>query len=285
MKRNEFYILIISVLLYLNATAQSVSEVVAFADQQYEQGNYTIASQEYNRAIYFGYQHKDILALQVAHCYLQTNNIELASNFYDMAFRYSTNDSLKNEALLGNAFCYITQEKFILALSELYNVSANATQQQRCHYHFLKGIAHYSLQDDSVASEEFQQAILLNKMKESELITLQNEFEKVYWYHKRYRPQRAYVMSGIIPGSGQLYAGSVKDGLNSMVLIGGLYFIAMQVVKYYSFWDAAIALFPWVQRYYLGGMDKAKSLTTSKLEEKRYQSYERIIDLTIPYDF
>jgi len=86
----------------------------------------------------------------------------------------------------------------------------------------------------------------------------------------------------ILPGSGQFYAGSVKDGINSMLLIGGLYFAALQVVKYYSFWDGVIALFPWVQRYYLGGMEKAKKLTIKKAKEKRYEAYENIIDLTYP---
>jgi hypothetical protein len=100
-----------------------------------------------------------------------------------------------------------------------------------------------------------------------------NEFKKIYRYDKRYNPQRAYIMSGIIPGSGQFASGEITAGLNSMLLIGGLYLISLRVMHIYSFWDAVLAVFPWIQRYYLGGMEHSKQLATSKIQHKRYQSY------------
>jgi hypothetical protein len=33
---------------------KTVSEVVAFADTEFEKGNYEIAAREYNRALFFG---------------------------------------------------------------------------------------------------------------------------------------------------------------------------------------------------------------------------------------
>jgi hypothetical protein len=149
-------------------------------------------------------------------------------------------------------------------------------------YHFLKGIAYYGIGDDTLAFDELQQSLLYAGTNDSVEILLAREFDKVFRYQQRFNPRRAYIMSGIVPGSGQLSVGAIQEGLNSMLLIGGLYLIAIHVVRQYSFIDAAIALFPWVQRYYLGGMEKSKSLALSKIENKRYESYLKILELSIP---
>lgn len=285
MKQSRYYILIISLLIGFNLTAQSVQEVVSFANNQFELGNFAVASKEYNRAFFFGYEQKDELSLQIAHCYSKLNQLDLAANFFDKAYLFSTSDSLKNEAILGKSFCLLLQENYVLSLSEIYNLSDNATKFQKTHSHFLKGIAFYGIQNDSAAYSEFNEVLNLNGKNDSSQLNLLSEFNKVYKYNKKYNPQRAYVMSGIIPGSGQFSSGAIKDGINSMLLIGGLYLVAIKVVNLYSLWDAAIALFPWIQRYYLGGMDHSKALAKSKIENKRYESYLKIIDLTTPTDY
>lgn len=285
MKRKTFFSLIISLIAGLSLSSQTVSEVVQFANQQFEEGNYAIASKEFNRAFFFGYERKDEISLKIANCYAQLNQFQLASDFYNKAFRLSLNDSIKDEALLGNAYVLLLQEDYVLALSELYNLSEHANLHQQIQYHFLSGIAHYGIKDDSVAFDEFVQTLKLSGATDLYETQLTAEFEKVFRYEKRYNPKRTYVMSGIVPGSGQLSIGAIKDGINSMLLIGGLYLIAVGVIQNYSFWDAAIALFPWVQRYYLGGMDKAKELAVSKIELKRHESYLNILELTMPNEF
>ena len=282
MKRKVFFILIINFSVLCSLKGQTVSDVVQFANREFEQGNYAIAAKEYNRALFFGYEKQDEISLQIARCYTELNELELATDFYNRAYRLSQNDSLKNEALLGNAFCFLLQEKYVLAISELFNLSDHPAKGQSIQAHFLKGIAHFGLQEDSIAYQEFVQTLEFNEENELNKEQLKTEFEKVFKYHKRYNPKRTYVMSGIVPGSGQLSIGAVKEGINSMLLIGGLYLIAVGVIQNYSFWDAAIALFPWVQRYYLGGMDKAKELAISKIEAKRHESYLKIVDLTAP---
>jgi len=285
MKRRRSFFLIISIFWCTLVSAQTVEEVVLLANKQFEQGDFAIAAKEYNRAYFFGFQRKDELSLQIARCYTELNQLELAVDFYNKAYQLSNSDSIKDEAILGNAYCQILQEKYVLSISELLYLSENATPLQQIQYHFLKGIAHYGMHDDSVAYFEFVQSLHLSSSDTINETLLKAEFGKVFRYHKRYNPQRTYVMSGILPGSGQLSVGAVKDGVNSMLLIGGLYLIALNVIQHYSFLDAAIALFPWVQRYYLSGMDKAKELAISKIESKRYESYLKIIELSVPENY
>jgi tetratricopeptide (TPR) repeat protein len=282
MKPRRYYILIISLLAALFAQAQSVSEVVSFADQQFEGGNYSIAAREYNRAFFFGYDRVDVVSLQIGHCYIEMEDYQQAAGFYDKAFKYSSNDSIKNEATLGKAFCMLLQSKNIPAIEELFYINEEATPEQTAQMHYLKGIAYYNIHDDSLAYTEFYSALDVASQTDSLQTLLTNEFEKVYRYQKRYSPMRSYIMSALLPGSGQIAVGAYKEGINSMVLIAGLAYAAVSIMASYSFLDAAITLLPWVQRYYLGGMDKAKVLAENKIGDKRYQSYLKIIDLTSP---
>lgn len=285
MKQNRFYILIISILLVVNLNAQSVSDVVSFADEQFEDGNYSIAAQEYNRALYFGHVSVDIIALQIGHCYNRMEDYELASIFYDRAYIQSKSDSIKNEAILGKTFGLLLANKNMQVLNELLYFTDDINNTQQIQMHFLKGIASYGVQSDSAAYNEFIRVVELSELSDSTKLLLDKEFKKVFKYNKRYNPTRTYVMSGIIPGSGQLSVGAIKDGLNSMLLITGLYFAAVAIIKNYSTLDAIITLFPWIQRYYLGGMDKAKILAEEKIIKERYRSYEKIVELTSPNSF
>ncbi|HPB06482.1 MAG TPA: hypothetical protein PKX60_09610, partial [Prolixibacteraceae bacterium] len=90
------------------------------------------------------------------------------------------------------------------------------------------------------------------------------------------------IMSALLPGSGQFSVGAVKEGFNSMLLITGLTIAAIQIVKHYTFLDAVLTLLPWIQRYYIGGMDKAKALAFNKIDKKRYESYLKIIEIATP---
>ncbi|MDA3880393.1 MAG: hypothetical protein PF436_08400 [Prolixibacteraceae bacterium] len=282
MKQSVFFFLIISLLSPAVSMGQNVDDVVAFANRQFELGNYSLASKEYNRAFFFGAGNKDIITLRIADCYSQLENYEQAGNFYDRAYRLSSSDSLKNEAILGKAFCLVMQDKLMLSLIELYNFEYTASKEQQSIYHFLKGLTHFGLHDDSLSYHEFVKIAELQTQQSFDIEVLDSEFEKILNYNKRYNPQRAYIMSGIIPGSGQLLTGEIKDGLNSMLLIGGLYLIALRVMHLYSFWDAAIALFPWIQRYHMGGMEHSKELAATKIDQKRYESYLNLLELTLP---
>jgi len=285
MKQKRYFILIINLLIVTFSFAQSVEDVVRFADEQFEKGNFQIAAQEYNRALFFGSDKVDILSIQIGHCYSELANYDLATSFFDRSFKYSKSDSLRNEAVLGKTFCLLMQSKNFLALNELLYMNDYPNKQQQTGMHYLKGIAYYGLENDSLAYDEFYTVMDLSATNDSVKTLLTYEFNKIYRYHRKYNPTRAYIMSGIVPGSGQLSVGAFKEGINSMVLIAGLYLIAVQIIKAYSLLDAALTLFPWIQRYYLGGMDKAKGLAISKIEAKRYKSYLRIIDLSTPINY
>lgn len=278
----KFLLLIISLFWVFYVLAQSINDVVDFANQQYQTGNYTIAAKEYNRAFFFGYEHKDILALQIAKCYTNQGLNEQAELFYDKAYFLAKSDSVKNEAILGKSYTLLIREQFVLAITELLNFTNQATTQQQVFYHFYKGIAHFGLYNDSTSLVEFNEIITFLNKNDSCKTALNNEFETIQQCNKKYNPKRAYLLSGLMPGLGQFSISEYKEGLNSMLLIGALCYISFRIVTLYSFADAFVAMLPWIQRYYNGGMENAKVLAQKKITNKRYESYLKIIELTSP---
>ncbi|HUM89645.1 MAG TPA: hypothetical protein PKV50_08940 [Prolixibacteraceae bacterium] len=282
MKPKRYYILIISILFLVGANAQTVSEVVAFADTEFEKGNYEIAAREYNRALFFGSENVDVISLQIGHCYSEMEDYDLAAEFYDRAYKYSQNDSLKNESVVAKAFGMLVTNQYIKALEELLYFSENSSLEQKAQMHYLKGIAYYNTENDTLAYAEFLQVLDAFPSSDSLRLLITQEFNNVQKYPKRYNPNRAYIMSALLPGSGQFSVGAVKEGFNSMLLITGLTIAAIQIVKHYTFLDAVLTLLPWIQRYYIGGMDKAKALAFNKIDKKRYESYLKIIEIATP---
>jgi tetratricopeptide (TPR) repeat protein len=285
MKLKIYCFLIISLFLQTAVNGQNVEDVVTFANEQFEEGNYSIASKEYNRALFFGYPDNAFVAQRIAECYTYLEQYELAGDFYDRAYRFSKSDSMKNEAVLGKSFCHIIEKQFMLGLRELLNFNESSTPEQQASYYFLKGISYFGLKDDSASYNQFIKIANYTSRNTIDTLTIKKEFEKIYRYPKRYNPQRAYIMSGIIPGSGQFVSGEITAGLNSLLLISGLYILSARVIHLYSFWDAAIALFPWIQRYYLGGMDHSKELAKSKIRSKRYSSYLKVLEASTPQQY
>ena len=283
MKQSTFFFLIISLFFGTCAKAQSIEELIRFANQQFDQGKYEIASCEYNRAYFLGYEKRDELLFKIANCYYHQHDYDLAGKFYDRAYLNSTHDSLKNEAVIAKSLSLLLSEKYLLAIAELFNFTEETTKDQQIKAHVIRGISHYQLNEDSISHSEFYQLLNLANAPDSAYLLLDNEFSHIHKYKKKYNPKRAYIMSAIIPGSGQFSSGAYRDGTNSFLLIGGLYLVSLRVMGLYSFWEAAILLLPWVQRYYIGGMEGAKEHALSKIEAKRYQSYLTILNITDPF--
>jgi hypothetical protein len=284
-KQSKYFLLVISLLLALGSGAQTVEQVVDFANRQFEQGNYTIAAKEYNRAFFFGYEPRYVISMQIARCYANTGQHTMADGFYDRAYRFATTDSMRNEAVLEKVFSLIVQKNFSMANSELFNVAGKVSHEQELQSHFFNGISHYGLRNDSMAMDQFMNVAEISGADSLQLVALKAEFEKVFDYDRRYNPRRAYIMSGLIPGSGQMSVGAYREGINSFILLGGLYALSIWIIIDYSLMDAIISVFPWMQRYYLGGMERARDLAHLKIKEKRGESYLNILELTMPDGF
>jgi hypothetical protein len=146
------------------------------------------------------------------------------------------------------------------------------TNDQQWQFNLLAGMASFYLDDFETARN-----YLLKCAEASVTQVIDSGFTVIGHLEKRYNPKLARVMSIIFPGSGQIYAGDLKNGLNSFGLIAGLAATATALSASILFIDAAIIIFPWFQRYYMGGYQKAYAITLDKQKNRKNEVFAHLI--------
>jgi tetratricopeptide (TPR) repeat protein len=275
--RNKLLILCLltNSLFVQSAFCQNLAEIVSFSDESFEAGNFELAANEYNRALFFGCPEQDQICLKIASCYFKQQKYEQSIQFYDRAYFSSTSDSIRTEAILGKAFALIIIKNYLMALTELINVDSAKNTYHDVKLHFLKGITYFGLHEDELSEKSFKTCLAMLSLEKDSLLDL--EFKEIKKSEKRFNPHTAWMLSMILPGTGQFYAGEVMEGFNSSLLLGGLFFSAVLIAKEYSFFIALVTILPWFQRYYMGGANKAERLTMEKQMVKRNDSYQSIL--------
>jgi hypothetical protein len=257
--------------------SQSLAEIVAFADQQYKVENYKSAIYEYNRALFFGYSSQDKLYMNIAKAYFYQKDLDQSIVFFDKAYFNTASDSLKNEAILGKSFSLILEEQWLLAISEMMNMDTTTSLHQTAKMNLFQGIAYFGLHEDELAQKSFRNC--LTKLSPgSNLEYIDNQFTLIRKNEKRYNPKTGWVLSLILPGAGQLYAGDYKNSINSLALVGGLFYLTIGYASSASVLEAFFIILPWIQRYYLGGAGKAENLTLEHQLKDRNNLYVSLVE-------
>ncbi len=257
------------------ASAQGLDSTFALAEDLYQQERYGEAIYFYERARFFSDKEleTDIL-FKMGQSYRRSAEPEKALAYFDRVYFTAKDQKLKQEAILAKVQSLVQMRSFTQALAEIYSAqAANDEQEQRLS--FYEGICHYARMDFSSAHEAFIAATGKDSAKARAIVALYADTSSLY----RPRPKVAKRLSYFMPGLGQLYAGDVKNGLNSMALNAAMVALTINVGVNYSTFDAFLAVFPWVQRYYLGGTDKAEMIAQDKLLENRQDFYLEIMEI------
>jgi hypothetical protein len=257
------------------AGSQNLEYVIKFADSQYEQRNFAIATIEYQRALFFNNKDSlnEYLFKQVANCFFFQQDYLNAALYYDYSYSTSKSDSLKYELIFKKSACYILSLKFKYAMNELVNLNDSLPSYFEKKRNYYLGICYFGLEDFSKAENYFINAIDQKDISNKKLIQELFRNKKDYMLPK---PETAQLLSIILPGLGQLYAGDIKNALNSFLLIDAFIVLALSVSVNYTIFETFIAVFPWFQRYYQGGYQKAKQIATNKRKIKRNNFYHRL---------
>jgi TM2 domain-containing membrane protein YozV len=236
---------------------------------------YELAVIEYNRALFFGCKGPDEICIKIANCYLKQNNFTQSVQFFDRAYYSSNSDSIRTEAILGKSFALMMEKDFMNALTELMNLDSSSITYHNDKLNLFKGIAYFGIHEDSLSKKYFCKCVArLNPEFDTAIITEFNEIKRI---ERRYNPNKAYIFSLILPGSGQFYCGDIKEGINSALLLDGLLIASIFLAKEYSVITSLAMVLPWFQRYYLGGAKKADRITQEKKILKRNEVYQNIL--------
>jgi tetratricopeptide (TPR) repeat protein len=267
-----------SLLILFSLHAQTVDQLVRFADEKFEQGLYQLAAREYQRALFFGPK-EEVGPLNVAtgDCYFELGNFEKAELYYRFASTILKPGDQKAEATLKKSSCQILMGQYQLAIFDLLNLGKQTDVRLGSNRNLLLGIAYYGLSDFQSSKKYFLEALPGSDTEKQTYITDLFSSKKL----KRPNPKLAYWLSVLIPGSGQFYSGDFRNGFNSMILTFGLAIFTYQMALNNSILDALLTIFPWWQRYYIGGYNSAEKIAESRRSSNRSEIYGLIYDAII----
>lgn len=271
-------LLILFIFLSNIVFAQDLKQSFDFANELFEKKDYAGASITYRRIIYFDkadifrkYCYKNI-----ADCLYETQQFEEAADYYELAFFQQKTDSSKAEVLFRKLSCYLIQNSFDYAEIELLNLPNNLNTEQSRRKIFYTAVLNFSTEKYDLAKPQFLELI------DSSDIASKNKIEYLFTKNEKINklsPRKAKIMSMILPGLGQFYAGDIKNGTNSILLTAGIAtWGILAAIKSASPLDAIITMVPWFQRYYTGGYKKAEQIAINQKKARRAKVYNQILD-------
>lgn len=258
-----------------SAVAQDFEATISFADKQFENHNYQLAVKEYQRALFFAKGRRlDYLYNQIASSFYVNKQYNQAQYFYELSYKTSKNDSLKFELLIKKAQCFLYLKRFDKALIELFNLPDNKSNSYTDRKNFYLAITYFALENFDKSEQHFIELAKTeeNKKKISKIFSKKRMLDKP-------NPKTAKILSMILPGAGQLYAGDVKNSINSLSLTGGIASLGIFLAAKYSYLDAILTALPWFVRYYKGGYTTAYESATKKRNKRRQKTYRHIIEI------
>ena len=229
--------------------------------------NYNSAIEIYERLLFFGNDEltKEIY-LPLARAYTAIGNYDQAAINFDNAYSSEKVDTLKYEIIFESALNYIIAGDTSLAYTELLNIPEthiNARISNKLH--LLMGTLDYKSGRYSSAEKHFLALTDLDKNSQQDIHIFIKKAKKI---NRRYNPDMVEWMS-IIPGLGQVWCGYYKESANAFLLTGAFVVLFIDVSLKYRAIDGLLAVWPWLNRYYKGGIVKSYKLAERKIEVEK----------------
>jgi hypothetical protein len=269
MRLAVFTILIIE-LLGSSLKAQTLEETFEFANTLFEKQSYESALEAYRRTLFFDQNNEFAPRVfkNMADCLYKKAEYSEAAYYYDLAYFVHSGEE-QNGITLQKASSNLLLGDYNKAKVELFNLPDELSSEHHERSIFYSAMIHFA-QGDFDASKELFKEVSTDTLAINELFIKNAKIDKL-------NPKTAKILSIIIPGLGQFYAGDVKNGLNSLILSGGLMFLGVRSAINNSILDAALSIMPWYQRYYTGGYNKAEIIAEAKIKERRYKVFNELL--------
>ncbi|MBI5788000.1 MAG: tetratricopeptide repeat protein [Candidatus Schekmanbacteria bacterium] len=216
LKRYFVFILISLFFLSSKVSAQDSDQLFGFAEHLYNQGEYYRSVTEYQRFIFLYPQDSRVetARFQIGACYFAGEEWDSAEKAWQTALATPVSEQLRQQILYKLAVCSYKQEQYTLCRNYLERLRQEFPQSLLLLDNRKLEAASFIEQDDwAGAVNTFQQTDFPQK---SALISIA-EKEKGLPLKS---PGLASVLSMVLPGAGQLYAGRIQDAAMSFMLNG-----------------------------------------------------------------
>ncbi len=270
------------ILFSIKASAQDAVATLHYADFLFDQKQYESALLSYQRVLFFnpGNVNTDCY-IRMADCYSAIDSLHKSNACYDLAYFSTENDSIKDALLFKRIENLIILKEYKIALQDIYAVEiSSATEQRKAD--FYQACIHYGLND--FAGSEHYFSILFDSTQAPDLYMRYKKILKELRHVNNLNPNAAMIMSIIIPGTGQFYAGDFKNGLNSITVTSLFMYITIRSVMAVGILEGMTTAFPLYYRYYTGGYKRAKAIAEERKNYRRARVYQKLLRLYEDYE-
>lgn len=257
----------------LYSSAQNMQESFVKAEHLRREARYAEAINLYSRVAFFS---RDSLRfkslLGSGQSYFMLHDYLASLNAYSNALILAGKKD-HDDITVHILQCQLYLDDYAAAEGSLNNLdTASQTALQRVI--FYKGILAFRQEDFKRSKQEFLRLAGNDKRKRLRIDSLFRRNRKIEHIH----PNLALGMSAVLPGSGQVYAGDARDGINSLLLTGFFFFLGYNTAVYYNVLTAIGGVSPWYLRYYTGGLLGAKEIAIREKEYRRAQVFQGLIN-------
>jgi hypothetical protein len=239
--------------------SQDKYRTLEYARQMMSEGHAGDAVEAYRRVLYFFPELTDSIARETGHAYRLSQNQEKARYYYNLAFHNEKIPSVKTDLTFDIIHTYILERDYLKARLQLINLRHAGLPVDSKKHSFYSGIVFFQTDNYQKSREAFntffgqKDTVFINNI----IAEAEKNFNK--------NPRKAMIMSIVVPGLGQAYVNEYTEAANSFIINSAFLSLYFYVALTYNPIQGFIAVLPWFQRYYIGGIKKAKTLA----EEKR----------------
>ena len=274
--------LLISIIVFATSgTAEETTQQYRYAEQLFESSDYQAARREYKRLLFYqpDTEFTDVADYRIAQSYYYQNEPDRAERLFHKFLATHPNSPFRFQSQLMLGQLHFDAGAYSLARTTLFELlHASEDTEVAAAAHYLRGWCYVYTSEWNKAITELRRAdtpqidALQRKQARRLADTLLAETPLP---HKS--PQMAEWFSTVVPGSGQLYVGNVKEGILAAALSGTFIYLAVDALRERRYVDCTgIALVGW--QFYWGNRINARQLASEynkNYEQELIQTLKR----------
>ena len=221
-----FSCLLLSVLPTAYSQSFETEQLLRFADSLFQEGDYLNAAHEYRRYLFLhpDADNRDLVQFSLAAAYQNAGKLREAIETYQKLINTYPQSSLIPKTQSNIAQCQLLQGDKSTAIASLQQFQSDYPKGDLApRAQFTIAMIHMENKEWEAASRAWQQVSI--KYPQTPFAEMSSRLAHTV-QHGTSLPRRSLAIAGlfsaVIPGLGQTYSGRFSDGLQSLIVVGGL---------------------------------------------------------------
>ncbi|UCC12338.1 MAG: hypothetical protein JSW02_02035 [candidate division WOR-3 bacterium] len=232
-----------------------VAHAASLADSLYEHGLYELARIEYTREFFFYPSNRENQNKRLRYA-LSVCQVNPYNGIQELHSLKNDFDTLTPDVIASMAKQYIILEDYSQAWELLIQTEE-------------KPLIGYTLMLDNRLNSAKAMFLAMGKNDIAQEIT-------TFQHMPRKSPGTAGVLSAVCPGTGEIYAGNVYQGIKGFILTAGSGYLIYNAIKGKKYIDAVLIFNFLFQRFYMGSIHNARRSATDANLKSREKWLERM---------